>query len=217
MLPDISGSSIILVGSFNAAIFQPQWFAKQQLLSQEQADTADIKVIAPQVSQFETEQIIIQVTEDRFAAFSKPNADPSPLKDLVYGTFSILEHTPAKAMGLNRQMHFALESESEWHGVGDRLAPKDAWEGVMQARPGLRALSIESDETGSGGPKLVVRVEPSAKVKFGVYFDLNVHYQAPADDGLQHLMKILFKEWEAVPKNAARIAEHVLRWARPKQ
>lgn len=87
--PEISASSIVLLGSFNPKIFQPEWFARQGLLSQAQIETVEIKIIAPQVCQFQTEQIELAVTTDKFQLFSKPSASAAPLRDLVLGTFFI--------------------------------------------------------------------------------------------------------------------------------
>jgi hypothetical protein len=37
--------SVVLLGAFNPAIFQPMWFAAQELLSREDAENANLKVI----------------------------------------------------------------------------------------------------------------------------------------------------------------------------
>jgi hypothetical protein len=99
-IPEIDGAAVTLLGSFNPSIFQPQWFARQQLLPSAEADTAEVKVLVPQVCHFEIERFIVQVTNDRFAAASKANTNSAPLRDLVIGTFFILEHTPVTAIGL---------------------------------------------------------------------------------------------------------------------
>src|SRR5712692_636067 len=121
--PEISGSASTLIGSFNPKIFQPEWFARRGLLPVAEAEAADVKLISPPVSHFETERFVLQITAERFIAFSKPNTNAVPLRDLVQGAFFILEHTPVTAMGLNFQMHFAMESVENWHQIGDRLAP----------------------------------------------------------------------------------------------
>ena len=118
--------------------------ARCPLLRDPEADAAKVKILAPQVCEFETERFYIQVTEDRFMALSKPAANPAPLLDLVAGTFFVLEHTPVTALGLNRMMHFSLDSEEHWHQVGNKLAPKEAWSDILPDRPGMRSLSIES-------------------------------------------------------------------------
>jgi hypothetical protein len=211
--PEISSSTVVLLGNFNPKIFQPEWFARQQLISSEEADTADVKIIVPQICHFETNRFGIQVTTDRFTAVSPPSTSPAPLRDLVQGTFFVLEHTPITAMGLNRQMHFALESETPWHKLGDKLAPKEGWSGVMPGRPGLLSMWVQSDNKAVQGGLFRAKVEPSTIVQFGVYFEVNEHYPAPQDDPLKALMKILNERWEESHSYAEKLANHILSWA----
>ncbi|MGB6265259.1 MAG: hypothetical protein WBF56_05905 [Candidatus Acidiferrales bacterium] len=211
-IPEISGATVVLVGAFNPRIFQPEWFARQDLLSKAEADNADIKVIVPQVCHFETEKYIVQVTSDRFVAASKPNASPAPLRDLVQGTFFVLEHTPVTAMGLNHQMHFATGSEEKWHRIGDMLAPKEPWKEVLDGRPGLMSLTILSPMDDPKGAQYRVRVEPSLQVPFGVFFETNEHYSGPEAEPLKSLMGILSDRWEESQNYASRVVNHILSW-----
>src|SRR5260370_4719802 len=161
LIPEISGATVVLVGSFNPKIFQPEWFARQQLLPQAEADASDIKLIVQQVCHFETERFIMQVTEERFLAATKPNANPAPLRDLVQGAFYILEHTPVTAMGLNYQMHFAMESEKVWHQIGDKLAPKEGWKEGLEGRPGLLSMTILTNKEEPKSTQFRINIEPS--------------------------------------------------------
>jgi len=215
-VPEVSGASVVLVGSFNPTIFQPQWFVRQNLLSHPEGDAAEIKILAPQVCDFETERFRIQVTTDRFAALSKPDANPSPLRDLVLGTFFILEYTPLTALGLNRDMHFGMPSEEAWNQIGDKLAPKEGWKGILKGRPGMRTLSIQAEipdfPDAPEGTKLTVKVEPSLKVKFGVYFQTNENYNAPRTDAMKFFMERIRSRWDGAYKYAAEIADHIIDW-----
>lgn len=125
--PDFEESSIVLLGNFNPTIFQPTWFAHQNLIPFDEAKAANVNIIHAQLCQFETESLQIQVTPDRFMAMTKASVPWLPLRDVVLGAFAVLEHTPVTAMGMNRHMHFAVASLEEWHKIGDALAPKDAW------------------------------------------------------------------------------------------
>lgn len=213
-IPEISGGTVVLVGSFNPKIFQPEWFARQELLPQAEADTAEIKVIIPQLSHFETERFVVQVTSERFVATSKPNTNSAPLRDLVSGTFFILEHTPVSAMGLNYHMHFPMESQERWHEVGDRLAPKEPWREILEGRPGLASMTILTQKDEPKGAQFRVKVEPSVQVRFGVYFETNEHYPAPEVDPLKGLMGILAERWEEAQIYASRVVDHILSWTR---
>ena len=203
----------MLVGSFNPAIFQPEWFARHELLPPTMVEAAKISVVSPMISDFETERLRLQVTADRFTAISNPNANSESLRDLVTGTFFLLEHTPVTALGMNRQMHFSLGSEENWHRLGDKLAPKDGWNGVLEGRPGLRALVITTTRSEPQGSLIFVRVEPSQQVRFGAFFEINEHYPAPKTEPLKGLMEILRGRWEEAQRYAAGIANHILDWA----
>jgi hypothetical protein len=132
---EINAHTIVLLGSFNPGIFHPQWFARQGLLPDGEVDSSTLQVVHPQASQFETERFFIQVTLDRFQAMTKPNTPGDVLRDLVLGAFTVLEHTPMKALGMNRQMHFSMGSEEAWHRLGDKLAPKDVLERGVTSPP----------------------------------------------------------------------------------
>jgi hypothetical protein len=213
-LPEISGSSIVVVGSFNPPIFHPEWFRRQGLLSQGQLETAEVKVVIPQVCHFETEQLSVQVLPDKFVAASKTSANFAPVGDLVEGTFAVLEHTPVTAIGLNHHMHFPLGSEENWHRLGHKLAPKEGWNGILSGKPGMLSLSITTHETEPTARQYTVKVEPSVLVKFGAYFETNAHYQAAKEEEtLKRLMKIVGEHWEESHGYAIKVARHVLDWA----
>jgi len=212
--PEVSGATIVLLGSFNPKIFQPQWFVRQNLLPEAEAEAAEIKIIVPQVCHFDTERFSVQVLEDRFTATSKPNTNSAPLRDLVQGAFFVLEHTPITAMGLNFHQHLAVASDEEWHKIGDKLAPKEGWKEVMTGRPGMRALLIETLLDEPKGVRFSVKVEPSGVVKpRGVYFETNEHYQGPTDEPLKTLMGVLGSRWEEAETYASTVINHILGWA----
>ena len=48
--PKIDGVSIVALGSFNPAIFQPLWFSCNDLIGPEEAKGADIKVVHKEVT-----------------------------------------------------------------------------------------------------------------------------------------------------------------------
>lgn len=212
---EINGASIVLAGSFNPAIFQPEWFVRQNLLPPEEGEKAEIKVIVPQVTEFHTERFIIQVTTDRFAAISKPEANPAPLRDLVVGTFFVLEHTPLKALGLNRDMHFSMASEEMWHRIGDTLVPKEVWKGILAGHVGMRTLQVQAEipdypDEKQTEQRLVVRVEPSMRVKQGVYIQTNEHCEAPKESSAEYLTQRIRSRWEGAYNYAAKIADYLL-------
>ena len=63
---EIEGVSIVLLGDFNPKIFQPAWFAAQELIRKEEAESAEIEVIHPEVVVFSLDWLRIQVTRNRW-------------------------------------------------------------------------------------------------------------------------------------------------------
>jgi hypothetical protein len=211
-IPEIDGSSIIMLGTFNAAIFQPQWFARHGLIPNEEAETVSNLVIAEGVARFNTRWLELLVVPGRFQAATADGSRTETLRDLVGGVFELLEHTPVKAMGINRMMHFKLDTEEAWHGVGDRLAPKDFWKPIFTNRPGLRRLDMQGQREGSSAETVHVITEPSARVTpYGLFIQVNEHFDInPDKDSVSVLVQQLRQHWEQSQRFALDVARQVL-------
>jgi hypothetical protein len=116
----LDGASIVVLGSFNPKIFQPFWFANQGLIRPEEAEKAELAVVHPEISAFNLGWVAVQVSNDRFTASTLK--DPVLMRDFVLGTFQILEHTPVRLMGMNRDLHYTLDTEDDWHRLGPTCA-----------------------------------------------------------------------------------------------
>lgn len=197
--PDLEGVAIVLVGSFNPAIFHPAWFAREKLIQQDEADRADLKIVSPEVSVFSIGWLALEVTLNRFAARTSQIQHIEPLRDLVRGTFGLLRHTPVKQMGINRLAEYRNASEDEWNELGYRLAPKEPWAGLLE-RPGMRRVQIEGLRPDSYKGRVTVMVEPSLKLKpFGTSFEVNDHYEndeATRGNECDRMMEILVTDWQ---------------------
>jgi hypothetical protein len=95
---------------------------------------------------------------------------------------SLVPHTPITAIGLNYLAHFRLNTEAEYHRIGDVLAPKTIWNSLYpgQYSAGLANLTIkiqdaERGQTPHSGNQRQIAVQPSNKFKFGVFLSLNDH------------------------------------------
>ena len=159
---------------------------------------------------------------ERFQAVTADPAHYQTLRDLVVSIFRLLEHTPFWTMGMNRDMHFKIETEERWHQHGEILAPKQKWEAIVD-RPGLRTSVISQKvpilKVGELQVLRNIRVEPSSRVQPGVYIQLNVEASLPgAAQGdtvrQQHagheLIKFLSESWNDMLSEAQKIADHLL-------
>jgi hypothetical protein len=208
LIPEINGASIVVRGSFNPTIFHPVWFKTHTLIRDEEADTAELEVTHPEISVFSVDWFRLQVMRERFSIETTDSAHFEPLRDLVSGTFSLLEHTPVSAVGLNRMMHFKMPSKEKWHAFGHLIAPKKVWNGIMK-QPGLKSLTMQDSRTDPRG-YTEVKVEPSRRLEPGVFVLVNIHYEIEKQD-VQHMLRILKESWEKDLMAAQGIVDHLMR------
>lgn len=194
-------SSIVGIGSFNPAIFHPIWFEKNNLIAPSECETADISIISNEVSVVKFESFLLKSTTDRFSIESDDIRRFQPLCDLVVGTFTILEHTPVVAFGMNNHQEFVFDSFDSWNNFGHNCAPKNLWN-LSLLEPGMRKLTIEGRRENSKSQRIQVTVEPSKKLEDNaVQFSLNEHYemaQLQADETPTALkfVEILQDSWQ---------------------
>jgi hypothetical protein len=196
---EIEGFSIVVLGSFNPAIFHPLWFVKHNLIREEEGTEAKIEIIHSEAASFKAGWFSLQVTHDRYALNSDDPTKSQPLRDLASGTFKVLEHTPLSAYGFHNWMHFRMESEAEWHRFGDYFAPKPAWKSLL-TNPGLTSLVIQGKRDGSEADQVFINLQPSATIKPGIYVHVHQHYSGDQEkksptDGTVTFQKALRDEW----------------------
>jgi hypothetical protein len=207
----MQGASIVLVGSFGPATFQPAWFATHGVIRPQEADAAQIQIIHSDLADFTTEWLHVQVTPQRFAADTDQESYYEPLRDLVLSVLD-LTHAPVARMGLNRVFHYPLASEKRWHSLGHRLAPKRDWKPYLKD-PGLEALIIRAARADKRDGVVRVRVEPSARVDYGVFIEVNDHYELakadPPASTTEEAAQILADHWGESLERALQLAEHI--------
>ncbi len=208
----IQAANIIIRGQFIPTMFHPAWFATQNLIRQQEAEEAEIKVIVPDVAVFEAEWLQVEVTRDRFRAASFQEAFYESLRDVVVGTFTVLHQTPLRVMGINQEFHYEFDSEKAWHAVGNRLAPKPDWDEMLD-NPGMKSLTMEGKRTDDYTGYIQVRVAPSTRARFGVFIEVNDHYVLTSEKEISastsDLETILSEKWLDSMKRSWDIAKKI--------
>lgn len=196
--PKIQAITIVLVGDFNPKIFQPFWFETQKIIRKSEAESAKVNIIHPDITDFNLDWLNIQVSREKFIANSVKEPYFTNLFDFVVSTFKYLEHTPIRMLGINRDMHFQLETKEEWHEFGHKITPKSIWNGIIDS-PGLRSITMEGDVNRKGlNGYIRVTCEPSSRVNpNGILFKVNDHYQVKDEKilGCSEIILILEKEY----------------------
>jgi len=206
--PDRYKRSIVLLGDFNPKIFHPAWFAAENLIGKQEAENAKVEVIHQDVAIFTTEWIRIEVVRNRFLVESSQQLIDKPLRDLVYGVFSLLRHTPLRVMGINTTMEFRVPTEEKWHTAGHRVAPKDLWDGVLDS-PGMMNVTMREPRRRDGKRGYIdVRFSPSGQVQPGLFIAVNDHYECESKGDVgssDEILAILSNDWEKATARAEEI------------
>jgi hypothetical protein len=210
--PDEDAAVVVLVGSFNPAIFQPAWFASKELIRESEAAGVENLVVGNEVAQFRADWLSITVTRQRFQVMASDPAHHPLLRDLVLGTFHLLEHTPITRLGINRAMHFRFPDATSWHAFGDFVMPKPPWNGILE-KPGLRSLFVESTRKDGLLGRIFVRVEPSQKLPESAYIEVTDDVLPSTDeasDPTTYFMSIIQRDWERLQRGALDLATTLL-------
>ncbi len=179
----------------------------QDLIRQSEVDDATIEIVHSEIVIFTLGWLRVEVTRERFAAGTIQDPYHVFIRDLVLGTFRLLRHTPLTMMGLNREVHFKVDSEDHWHAIGHTLAPKGIWEGTL-ANPGMDSLTVKGTRTDNYKGFVAVTVEPSRRFHPGIYLRVNDHFQSDkleSVSGADEIVDILENEWEESYKRSNNI------------
>lgn len=210
--PQLEGVSLVLLGQFNPAIFQPAWFAAENLVRPQEADSAEVQLIHPEATVLRMEWLQLNIVRNRFQASTLQSSYFEPLRDLTVGLFSLLNHTPLAALGINREFHFRLDSEKQWHALGDRLAPKSHWQ--LLRKPGLRSMSIEGQRDDGHEGHVLVKVEPSPRYDQSIYVEINDHYELRTaivkHGGAEKLVEILTSQWVRSMQRSVELGQQLV-------
>lgn len=221
--PEIDKANVVFVGDFNPRIFRVDWFAAQGLLPEEEATSAEVDIVHPELSRFSTDWLVVQVERHRFLA--ETSVPPKiRLADLVVRLFGeYLSHTPVHLVGINRIVHFAVPDMDTLDRIGERLAPQDAWgewarqiKGSPEHHGGMQSITMQQtllDDRDKG--YIRAKVEPSTKLKasFAVNVDVNDHYVIgnPSDvTGCENAVSLVSNRFEDSLKRSAWIIDQVM-------
>jgi len=214
--PEISTDSIVLLGSFNPAIVHPDWLRHRGLLREGEYEDSEVEVIVPEFSRFRIAWLRVQVTPTHFQLVTLEPDRRLLLRDLAVNVFEILNETPIKGLGLNRDQHFAVPDDKTLNAIGHALVPVKPWTSVM-SEPGMLSLTVRDVRPDGRTGHINVRVEPSLSLTPGLFVGVNDHYQLDDDrpeavplDATDATV-ILSTEWDASTSRADGYVESILR------
>jgi hypothetical protein len=196
-----------MVGSFNPAIVHPSWLAEHEILppsdlafdTPEGESDVDLRLVTPDFAQFRIGWLTVQVTREHFD-LTTPEADRVPLlRDAAVNIFSLLSHTPVRALGINRLGHYPLQ-DGALGRIKESVVRTEVWQedapNAELASLTLRVPRDDPDDLGFTG----VTIEPSIRIPNGLFVAINDHHQFESDGGAAQAsaaLRTLESKWDS--------------------
>lgn len=174
---------LTFVGLFHPGLVQPAWLARQGLISESEADEANISVITNDISQFSTEWFSLEVVADRLRVMTQLSAFRLALRDLAVGITALMPAINVSAFGINHSAHFGLSDADTYHRLGHAVAPKDVWSKIVD-QPGTLTLQIIGRRSDNRHGSHTYTLQPSRRVENAVFLSSNDHYEVSSDSAL---------------------------------
>ena len=158
----------------------------------------------------------------------------APLRDLAVNMLRWLKDESVAALGIKRDSHFATNTISEWHAVGDSITPKNIWRGVLE-NVGMASVTLQAARPDLYVGYQQITVQPSSLVAQGIFVSHNDHYtldiaeQVPSsgdqvgpisrqplnatEEKISIAIRVLNEEWSRSMSRAESVVERVARQA----
>lgn len=210
---------IVLVGNFNPVIFQPHWFSESGIIRKEEADSAKVEVVHPEVSMFKLDWMRLNVQPMIFSVDTIQDAYYEIIRDFSVGTFRLLQHTPLLQLGINYNFIYDIGDKKKWNDFGHKLTPKELW-GKFLNEPGMSAIKVEEkpiehDELGCK-ETTKISISPESKLTksgYGIFIQVNNHFQLIEKQKIRSATTIidtLEKRWDDVMSKSKDIVENLI-------
>lgn len=206
---------LVCLGSFNPAIFHPQWFVRMNLIAEADGrdDAAEIKVISPDVADIVVAGMTVQCLPDRLTFGTSNPGRFEQLQELIIKTLETLPHTPVTACGINRELYYRVPSEEYWHAIGHALVPKDPIWKPLLPDPRTIGVSIKQAREGRFEGEVNITVQSATRFHPGIGIKTNWHYSLPSEaraaNSAENVAEYLKAEWTEACSMPSRVAEAI--------
>lgn len=196
--PQIQELSLVVVGDFNPAILHPSWFAGSNLIRSSEAQEAKLEVVHHELASFELSWMRLDSTTNRLSVSTRQEPYFAPLRDLLEGLMTLLEHTPVHALGINWGFYYSLPDKSAYDKFGHSLAPKQFWSpGLVDPKTLRVVIREEYPRTHKGYIDAAIAAE--GKLPHCVYLFVNDHIVLDSSTNerpTNQLKRLLSENWD---------------------
>ena len=197
--------SIVLVGSFNPAIFHPIWFERYGMLPTKETDAAKVEVVTGDVALIDFPWFRLEVLRERLTVKTSDESKVSVLRDLVVSVLQLLEHTPISQIGLNREVSSEASGRTQFDAIGHNLVPKTLWSKNL-SKPGTLVVGVRGVRTDDREGSINVTIKPdlSRQESVVVVVTYNDHIELKPQSTAADVATLLLNYWdESLMKSTA--------------
>lgn len=171
--PESEEITLVVLGSFNPTIYQPEWFIRKELIAEQEMskDSVELHVVHKDITRFENDWFLVEVNPDRFLIKAKLASRVDSLRDLACSIFAILSETPIRSFGLNYIQNYRCSTLAAWHSFGHALVPKAKWAkatGLEESYIGMKEVEVriqrDDDIEGSYNVKIAPLSDKPPKI-----------------------------------------------------
>jgi hypothetical protein len=180
-----SGLHLLVDGHLNPLIFIPEWFRREDLLREEEVESAEASLSSSSsFLAFKTNDFSFVVSLNSLEIFSNSTGLEPILRDLMLNIFSSLRHTPLTTLTVSRSAHLASAADPATPPSWQSLMPLAPFEPVL-GRPTVVDISAK----GSTGPvpegaQVTISLQPSNVHDAGLFIECKYSYDLPSDSGV---------------------------------
>lgn len=222
--PEMSGCSVVMLGDFNPAIFHPSWLHAAGIEGDISEEITELQVVIREISSFRIDSRTYNVMPERFV-LETSTAPWVAIADITRQIFEeFLVHTPIRALGINRTVHFNVASTEIRNNIGRDLAPIVPWgEFGSEMEPddaaqvgGLQSLTMRRKKRlDTAFLETNAKIEPSARLTGhnGIFMEVNHHHvllDYDSGDGTGPAVEILVNSFEPLIVEADSIINTIM-------
>ena len=220
--PELQNAGIVLVGSFNPAIYSPHWFAQVGLIKAADAEVAETSVIHPELTVIKLNSIQLQVAPNRFS-IGTTDVPLVKIADFAANLLgSVIPHTPINFLGINFEEVFLAPTPKHRIALGRKLAPTEPWgkwgeeiaASSVDNPSGMAKLTMLQNNPSERNGSFAIEILPAVEIDKtrAVKMTSNDHYvikETPSESSATVAARIIFEEFEPNQKRVYGIYKHI--------
>lgn len=204
MLDNINSTlSIVLIGDFPPALFNPSWFLKNKLINEKEYDfivNGKQLFVSQAFTMFQTDSFVIRVDQERFSLDAK-QSPYSVIINLLKGIFVGLSTLNIKSYGINFSTTIILERE-QFIAFGKKICPRKNFKKFFEEisnenelKNGLVSMAL-TKECDFGLYNL--SISSSKKTKMGIVFNSNFHHEKDGGYFVENVVDDIEQNWKGL-------------------